>query len=206
MKVLISAGPTLEPIDAVRFLSNRSSGRMGVALAKAALERGDEVTVVHGPMSIEKLSKGSWFGVESALEMLCALSEHMAWADVLIMSAAVCDLRVESPALEKGDKTSYHTLHLVENPDLVGTLSSEFPNTFLVSFSLENDLDTERPLRKMKHKKSDWVVYNALDSMGADHSAFGVMDRDGRHVLELKASKKSAFAVELIEALHQRLD
>jgi phosphopantothenoylcysteine decarboxylase / phosphopantothenate---cysteine ligase len=206
VKILISAGPTLEPIDAVRFLSNRSSGRMGVALAQAALDRGDEVSVVHGPLSVPILSGGEWLPVETALEMLGMLQKKMKEADVLIMSAAVCDLRVEFPLEHKGEKDAYRNLSLVENPDLVGTLSKEFPETFMVSFSLENDFDPARPLKKMKKKKTDWVVYNTLKSMGADRSSFGVVDAKGDHVLAPKEASKVIFASELIGALHRRLD
>jgi len=206
MKILISAGPTLEPIDAVRFLSNRSSGRMGVALAQAGLSKGDEVTVVHGPLSVSVPERGRWIAVETALEMLDALRKEMASADVLIMAAAVCDLRIESPHGTKREKENLKMLSLVENPDLVGTLSKEFPEVFKVSFSLENSFDPTRPLKKMKKKKTDWVVYNALESMGADRSSFGVVDEHGGNVLEPSCSDKVEFAIRLVDVIHERLD
>lgn len=201
MKILISAGPTIEPIDAVRFLSNRSSGRMGVALAEAALDRGHEVTVVHGPLSVSIPKDGKWIPVETALEMLASLRAEMENSDVLIMSAAVCDMRVENPSKQKGEKGHFATLELVENPDLVGTLALEFPNSFMVSFSLENHFDCTRPLEKMRKKKTDWVVYNSLESMGAERSSFGVVDKEGKDVISPREIDKHEFAVELVDAL-----
>ena len=206
MNILISAGPTLEPIDAVRFISNRSSGRMGVALAQSALDAQHEVIVVHGPLSVPILDRGTWLAVERAQEMLDTLSEHMAWADVLIMSAAVCDMRPVMPEQDDGpslkvDKSQLSQLNFVPNPDIVATLARQFEDVHIVSFSLENDLSVERPLEKMRAKKSNWVVYNQLRSMGADASTFGVMDREGCMIIEPRECSKTELAHELIRQL-----
>jgi phosphopantothenoylcysteine decarboxylase/phosphopantothenate--cysteine ligase len=201
MNVLLSAGPTLEPIDAVRFISNRSSGKMGVALSEASVAAGHDTVLVHGPLQVA-LPKGSRiFAVERASEMKERLAQHMDWADVLIMSAAVCDMRPDQGNDHKVDKGELEQLSLVPNPDIVGSLARDFPNVHIVSFSLENDFDPQRPLKKMRAKKSHWVVYNQLRSMGADASRFGVIDRDGREVLGAAELDKKQFAQRLIGAL-----
>jgi phosphopantothenoylcysteine decarboxylase / phosphopantothenate---cysteine ligase len=206
MNILISAGPTLEPIDAVRFISNRSSGKMGVALADLALKSGDEVVVVHGPLSVPILPKGKWIGVERASEMMEALALNMEWADVLIMAAAVCDMRPVHSEAHKLDKSQLQHITLMPNPDVVGTLARSFPKVHVVTFSLENNLDVARPLQKMRSKNAHWVVYNQLQSMGADSSTFGVIDRDGREILAPRSSDKALFAQLLVDALHRKLE
>ena len=205
MNILISAGPTLEPIDAVRFISNRSSGKMGVALAHSALKAGHEVVVVHGPLSVPILKQGQWIAIERASEMMEALALKMEWADVLIMSAAICDMRPVHSENHKLDKSELQSLTLIPNPDVVGTLASSFPKVHIVTFSLENSLDTERPLQKMRSKKAHWVVYNQLNSMGADSSVFGVMDRNGREIIKPKALEKALFAQLLMDELQTEL-
>lgn len=201
MNVLLSAGPTLEPIDAVRFISNRSSGKMGVALSEASVAAGHDTVLVHGPLQVA-LPKGSRnFAVETASEMKAGLAQHMNWADVLIMSAAVCDMRPAQRDDHKVGKGELEQLSLVPNPDIVGSLAQDFPGVHIVSFSLENDFDPQRPLKKMRAKKSHWVVYNQLRSMGADASRFGVIDREGSPVLESQELDKKQFAQQLIAAL-----
>jgi phosphopantothenoylcysteine decarboxylase/phosphopantothenate--cysteine ligase len=204
LNILISAGPTLEPIDAVRFISNRSSGKMGVSLAQSALDAHHKIKVVHGPLSVPTLDQGKWLPVESAQEMLDTLALHMNWADVLIMSAAVCDMRPiikENERTSKVDKSQLEQLSFTPNPDIVATLAQQFPKVHVVSFSLENDLSTKRPLAKMRAKKSNWAVYNQLRSMGADTSTFGVLDRDGNTILAPKELNKNEFAETLIQKL-----
>ena len=205
MNILISAGPTLEPIDAVRFISNRSSGKMGVALAEAALKADHKIVVVHGPLSVPVLKHGQWIAVERASEMMEALAKNMAWADVLIMSAAVCDMRPVYSEQRKLDKSELQHLALIPNPDIVGTLARSFPKVHIVAFSLENSLNPERPLQKMRSKNAHWVVYNQLESMGANSSTFGIMDREGLEILKPKALDKNLFAQLLIDTLSNKL-
>lgn len=207
----------MEPIDAVRFISNRSSGQMGVALASAVEAQGHALKMVHGPLSVPySTSFGEWTPVETAREMLLALQERMAWADVLIMSAAVCDMRPvwkrsgddasaldEDKTQEKIEKSALNELLFEPNPDIVGTLCREFPEKHIVSFSLENDLSLERPLKKMRAKKSHWVVINQLASMGAAASTFVVLDREGCEIIPQQALDKTSFAEQLLKCLGQ---
>jgi phosphopantothenoylcysteine decarboxylase/phosphopantothenate--cysteine ligase len=137
--------------------------------------------------------------------MMEQLALHMEWADVLIMAAAVCDMRPVHSEAQKIDKSHLHQITMMTNPDIVGTLAQSFPKVHIVSFSLENTFDPERPLKKMRAKKSNWVVYNQLSSMGSDASQFGVIDREGKAIIEAKSVDKELFANMLIDALQQEL-
>ena len=203
MKILLSAGPTREPLDAVRYLSNRSSGRMGVAIAREAIAQGHEVCVVHGPLSVHRLTAGEWIPVEPAEEMLTQLRSKMPWCDALIMAAAVSDFRPRETKEGKADKDDLATLELEKNPDIAATLAGEFPHKHKIVFSLENTLDPQRPLRKMRSKGADWVIYNQLKSMGADSSSFGIMNTMGEHILPLRECPKDHFARLLIAELEK---
>lgn len=198
MNILISAGPTMEPIDSVRFISNRSSGKMGVALAEAALKADHQVRVVHGPLMAQIPSGGEWTYVETAMEMLEGLKASMEWADVVIMAAAVCDMRPVQKHTTKVEKSQLTKLEMDYNPDIIKHLAESFPECHIISFSLENSLDIERPLRKMRSKNADWVVYNQLESMGSNSSKFGVMNREGESLLPLKELYKDDLAKELM--------
>lgn len=205
MNILISAGPTLEPIDSVRFISNRSSGKMGVALAEQAMSSGHEVRVVHGPLMAQIPTKGTWTYVETAVEMLEHLSQSMGWADVLIMAAAVCDMRPVTRHDTKVEKSQLTSLEMQYNPDIVKLLAESFPDVHIISFSLENSLDPERPLKKMRSKKTNWVVYNQLESMGSDRSKFGVMNREGEQLMPLMEMYKDELSKRLVELIEKHL-
>lgn len=205
MNILISAGPTLEPIDSVRFISNRSSGKMGVALAEAAMDAGHEVRVVHGPLMAQIPNRGDWTYAETAVEMMEALGKSMEWADTLIMAAAVCDMRPVMRYDSKVEKSQLTNLQMQYNPDIVKLLAESYPDCHIVSFSLENTLDSERPLKKMRSKNSDWVVYNQLNSMGSYRSTFGIMDRDGEPLMPLLELDKVELAKRLVELLESKL-
>jgi phosphopantothenoylcysteine synthetase/decarboxylase len=179
---------------------------MGVALAEAAMAGGHQIKVVHGPLSVDIPEGGEWIPVERAVEMMEQLALNMEWADVLIMSAAVCDMRpVISEDNKKLDKGALHQLNLFPNPDIVGVLASRFPEVHVVSFSLENDLSTQRPLEKMRSKKSHWAVVNALDSMGADRSTFAIIDRKGEQILKPTSLSKVELARSLMTRLSQHV-
>ena len=203
MNILISAGPTLEPIDAVRFISNRSSGIMGRALALAASNAGYAATVVHGPMPLPLTPCGTWVAVETGREMLDALRERLPWADVLIMAAAVCDFRPVRRAVGKLDKTALAHLELEPVVDILAALGVNKGGSRIISFSLENDMDGARPLRKLKAKQADWCVINPVASMGAGESLFRIIDSAGRDMLEQQSMSKDALAGRLMQLIGQ---
>lgn len=170
-RVLITAGPTHEKIDPVRFIGNYSSGKMGYALAEAAAARGAEVTLISGPVEISAHNPAiKVVHVESALEMLGACREHFPLADITIMSAAVADYRPDTAAQCKIKREAGEapTLRLVKNPDISATLGSEKrPGQLLVGFALETDHEMEHAADKIRRKNLDMIVLNSLRDKGA---------------------------------------
>ena len=178
-KVLITAGPTVEPIDPVRFISNPSSGKTGFALAQAAQERGAQVTLVTGPVSLEDPPGVDTVRVQTALQMFQAVDERFDGCDISIFSAAVSDFRPAEPApskLKKGSADAdLRSLQLVENPDILATMGGrKKTGQVVVGFAAETE-DVEANARiKLKSKNADFIVGN-LAGLGR---AFGTDDNE----------------------------
>lgn len=167
-KVLISAGPTQEVIDPVRYISNKSSGKMGYALAKAALNRGAEVTLVSGPVALPAPSGVNLVKVITAQEMYEAMGANYGDKDIVIMSAAVADYRVEAPCEEKIKKTEDNlTLNLVKNVDILYELGKAKKNQYLVGFAAETSNLEAHALEKMERKNLDMIVANDVTRQDA---------------------------------------
>lgn len=176
MKIVVTAGPTREFIDPVRFLSNRSSGRMGYAVAGAAVARGHEVALVSGPVAIAPPPGARVRRVISALDMLAAVEDELTNADVLVMAAAVADWRPAFVAPSKLKKTrasdagdaawvraadgASATLRLVPNPDILATLRPRKGHRLFVGFAAETDHVLDEARRKLLAKGLDLVVAN----------------------------------------------
>ena len=159
--VLVSAGPTREYLDPVRFISNPSSGRMGYALAEAAAVRGAKVTLVSGPTALDVPVGVQRLEVESAEEMLEALSTHFDDASMLIMSAAVADWRAADIATEKKAKSGEEqTLALRRTPDILENLSKRKEKQIMVGFAMETHQGVERAADKAKRKKLEFICLN----------------------------------------------
>lgn len=168
-KVLVTAGPTSEPIDPVRYITNRSSGKMGYAVAAAARERGAEVVLVSGahlatPAGVRLIKSGS------AVEMREAVISEYDTCDIVVMAAAVADYRVAAPAdrkIKKTDDNDELTLHLVKNPDILRELGEKKTHQLLVGFAAEtNDLDAYATA-KLQKKNADMLVGNDVSRAGA---------------------------------------
>lgn len=171
-KVLITAGPTHEPIDPVRFIGNRSSGKMGIAIANEALALGAHVTLVIGPVhfELENHPRLTAVRVNTAVEMLEAVNEHCADQDILIMSAAVADYRPKEVAEQKIKKSKDETplIALVQNPDILKQVGQrKKPGQVLVGFALETEKEVENAQRKLRNKNLDLIVLNSLNDKGA---------------------------------------
>jgi phosphopantothenoylcysteine decarboxylase/phosphopantothenate--cysteine ligase len=162
--VLITSGANHEPVDPVRFLGNRSSGRMGRALAMEALRRGARVTVVTGPCSVEPPASANVVRVQTAAEMLEAAEGHFASADIFIAAAAVADYRVEKPAVEKHKRAeSLMTLTLVQNPDIARHLGlKKRPGQISVGFAAETHSILAHAAEKLEKKSLDLMVANEV--------------------------------------------
>ena len=167
-KVLITAGPTMEAIDPVRFISNHSTGKMGYALAKIAMERGAEVTLVTGKTYIEKPDFVKIIDVKSAKEMFDAVDKEFDSQDIVIMSAAVADYRPKTVADEKIKKNDGEmAIELERTDDILGTMSKRKKNQFLCGFSMETEHMLENSKNKLKKKNLDMICANNLKVEGA---------------------------------------
>lgn len=170
-KILVTAGPTQEPIDAVRFISNRSSGRMGFAVASAASNRGADVRLIFGPVSLAAPRNVTRENVSTADEMYEAVEKNFEWCDALVMTAAVADYKVLNPRKEKIKKEEAlrqnFELKLVENIDILKSLSDKKGKKVFVGFALETDNGVENAVKKLSSKCLDMIVLNNPRDEGA---------------------------------------
>ncbi|TFD15026.1 bifunctional phosphopantothenoylcysteine decarboxylase/phosphopantothenate--cysteine ligase CoaBC [Cryobacterium sp. TMT1-2-2] len=201
-RVLISAGGTREPLDPVRFLGNRSSGKQGVALAQAALARGALVTLVAANLEVAVPTSITTVLVGSALEMHEAMTRAAGTADVIIMAAAVADYRprsVQVGKIKKEDVGDTLTLELVKNPDILAELSTASrPGQLIIGFAAETETDADRLLAlgrdKITRKGCDYLVVNRVGQdagFGTERNTVTVLDRHGVIVNEVSGSKMS---------------
>ena len=168
-KILITAGPTYENIDPVRFIGNHSSGKMGFDLAKEAAKRGAEVTLISGPSSQKTDDKNiKVYRVTSAQEMFDEVFKHYENTDIAIMSAAVADYTPKVKATEKIKKNEQElTIELIKNKDILRTMGEKKTHQFLVGFALETQNEEENAKGKLVKKNLDMIVLNSLRDEGA---------------------------------------
>ncbi len=204
-KVLIASGPTSEPIDAVRVITNRSSGKMGSALAYAALQAGASVTVVSGPAPSPLPAGARIVRVNTALEMKDALESEFGDADVCIMAAAISDYRPKNPVTGKlqCDRDRDLDLALVSNPDIAELLGRKKTRQFLVCFSLETDDGLERPAMKMTKKNCDLMVVNRADSSLEKDQTGVTLLLPGKPAVRVPQQSKREIAARIIECIAQ---
>jgi phosphopantothenoylcysteine decarboxylase / phosphopantothenate---cysteine ligase len=206
MKVVVTAGPTRERIDPVRFISNRSSGKMGYAVAEAAREAGAEVVLVSGPVQIATPRGVDLVAAESAEEMLSAVQRAVVGADIFIAAAAVSDYRASEIACEKIKKTSDSmTLALTRAPDVLATISRSESPPFLVGFAAETEHIERNALAKLTGKKLDMIAANKVGdglAFDKDDNALTVYWQGGKQ--ELSLTSKAALARQLIELIAER--
>lgn len=181
--VLVTAGPTREPIDPVRYLSNRSSGKMGYALARAALGRGARVTLVSGPTALTPPAGAVFVPVQTAEEMREAVLQHLPGASLVIKAAAVADYRARRPAATKLKGKHDLTLELVANPDILAEVASRRSGAFLVGFAAETRDVLAHARAKLAAKDIDLLVVNDVSQAGigfdADDNEVVLLDRWG---------------------------
>ncbi len=168
--VLVSAGPTQELIDPVRYVSNFSTGKMGICLADECYLQGAEVTLIAGPLQVSTCMQGiKVISVKSAEEMAMACLAHESFSDIIFMAAAVADYRPAIVAAEKIKKSDSHlTLDLEKTTDILSALGKvKKPNQTLVGFALETENEEVNAVSKMKKKNTDYIVLNSLKEVGA---------------------------------------
>jgi phosphopantothenoylcysteine decarboxylase / phosphopantothenate---cysteine ligase len=210
--VLVTAGPTREAIDPVRFISNHSSGRMGVELAAAAWRRGADVTLVAGPLSVPAPVGVELVAVESTEEMRDAVTCRVGRADVLVMSAAPADYRPSERASSKLKKTgAARTLELQETPDILrSTLDARRKGAVVVGFALETDDLVANARRKLEAKSLDIVVLNAANEPGAgfgvETNRVTILGRGGAAIEELPLQHKRDVADAILDRVEKLLN
>ncbi len=200
-KLVVTAGPTYEHIDPVRFLGNESSGKMGFEIAAAAARRGDRVTLIAGPVHQETPKGVKRVDVVSARDMLTAVREAFAGADGLIMAAAVADWRPRRKLAGKWRKKDsgedVATLELVKNPDILATVARRKGQRLVVGFALETAEGLSRARAKLQRKNADYVVLNDETALGANKTTVTILSRDGG-VQRLENRTKRAVAEALV--------
>ncbi|MFZ1851379.1 MAG: bifunctional phosphopantothenoylcysteine decarboxylase/phosphopantothenate--cysteine ligase CoaBC [Nitrosomonas sp.] len=184
-KILITAGPTFEAIDAVRGLTNKSSGKMGYAIAQAAVESGANVTLISGPTCLKPPTVDQFIAVECAQEMLVVVQNHVAQADIFISVAAVADYRAVNISKQKIKKNASNLiLELTPNPDILTTVSTGSNPPFCVGFAAETENLIENAQAKRRKKKLPLMVANwAQQAIGSDSNELILLDDKGKHIL-----------------------
>ncbi len=209
--VVVTAGPTQEPLDPVRYLTNRSSGRQGYALAQAALDSGAEVTLISGPTTLAPPEGARLLSVRSADEMSAAVLEHAPAADVLLMAAAVADFRPAQTANQKIKKTGQaFTLELTATPDILNTLKRQAKRPRVtVGFAAETQDLLTNARAKLEAKGLDLIVANNVSAADAGFAVatnrVAILHRDGQ-IEELPLMSKAEVATEIIKRIIAMLE
>jgi phosphopantothenoylcysteine decarboxylase / phosphopantothenate---cysteine ligase len=205
--IVVTAGPTREYLDPVRFISNRSSGRMGFAIARAASRRGAEVVIVSGPSSLEHPYGAEFVRADTASEMRESVLRNLRRCDALIMAAAVADfmpLKKEDKKIEKSDRMM---LEIVQTPDILSEIGAMEKRPLLVGFAAETGPDLDRAKRKLLDKGADMIVFNDVTSMGSgfdvDTNEITLIERES--VIPFPLMKKDEAAEVILDRVLQLL-
>ncbi len=205
-KVLVTAGGTREPIDPVRFIGNRSSGKQGYAIARAAKNRGAEVTLISANVSLPDIPGVNIVKVETAQEMALILQKEFETTDILAMSAAVADARPSHQQVEKIKKDKLQSIELTENPDLLATISKNKKSQIIIAFAAETSLDTIAAREKLERKNADILYLNDVSGgaiFGSESTQGQILLHEGA-VIEVATTTKDTLANKLLtEALHK---
>ena len=202
-KILVTAGPTHEPIDPVRFISNHSTGKMGFALARVASQRGANVTLISGPVSLQTPKNVKRINVTTSAEMTKAVFSEVKKNQIIFMSAAVADYtpeKIEFNKIKKNKKSV--SLSLKKTTDILASLRSKNKKAFLVGFALETENEVVNATNKLLHKNVDMIILNSLRDKGAgsgtDTNKVTIIDRNKR-IEELSLMSKYNVAEEILE-------
>jgi len=204
-KVLVTAGPTYEAIDTVRGITNRSSGKMGYAIAQAAQEQGAEVILISGPTMLAKPHGVENIDVVNANQMLAAVQQHLNDCDIFISVAAVADYRVAQPNTKKIKKTTEAlALNLIPNPDILALVANSPTPPFCVGFAAESENLIENGEQKRRAKKLPLLVGNLVQhAIGSDYNELVLFEDSGQHVLP--HADKMTLARQLVKHIGQRV-
>ena len=207
-RVLVTAGGTREPIDPVRYVGNRSSGRQGYAIAQVALDRGAEVTILSANVNLPDPVGATVVRVESAQDLEIELERHFQSTDLLVMAAAVADARPAQVGAEKLKKDSYREISLVENPDLVAQISQQKRKQIIVGFAAETSLNVAEANRKLIAKGLDLIYLNDVSTgeiFGSDSTQGVFITSDGKEI-PVGRSNKATLASQLLDLVIDKLN
>ena len=207
-RVLVTAGGTREPIDPVRYIGNRSSGRQGYAIAQVALDRGAEVTILSANVNLPDPVGATVVRVESAQDLEIELERHFQSTDLLVMAAAVADARPAQVGAEKLKKDSYREISLVENPDLVAQISQQKRKQIIVGFAAETSLNVAEANRKLIAKGLDLIYLNDVSTgeiFGSDSTQGVFITSDGKEI-PVGRSNKATLASQLLDLVIDKLN
>ena len=204
MRILITAGPTREYLDDVRYLSNASSGRMGYALAAEAVTRGHEVILVSGPVDLAPPKGCDVRFVQTTEEMRLACDQAFATCDGVIAAAAVCDYKPSQRVVGKMSKTGEPiTIDLIETDDVLAGLGQKKDGRWIVGFALEATNSRENALQKLRAKNCDVVVLNDPSAIGSTTNSVELIDDSGQPIESWSGSKEEV-ARQLLSWIEQR--
>ena len=205
-RILITSGPTRQYLDPVRYLSNASSGKMGAALAAAAIQMDHEVVIVSGPVSVEYPAGAQVVDVVSTGDMLAAAVERFPNCDGVIAVAAPCDFQPVELQTQKIKKTGGTiSLELIETEDILMALGKmKTPQQWSVGFALETEDGQARARAKLKQKHCDLIVLNGASAINSDTNSVRIIDGEGVVVMRAQGEKKDV-AVKIFEAINAAL-
>lgn len=212
-RVVITAGPTREAIDPVRYISNHSSGKMGYALAQAAVDAGAHVVLISGPVSLAAPDRVERVSVESADQMLTAVQEAGADCDIFIASAAVADFKPlqqsEQKLKKQADRDTMH-LELTKNPDILATFAQQYTNTYCVGFAAETQNVEAYAREKLLRKNLDMMIANDVSNQAigfnSDDNAVSILLRsDAEQVTNLEQRSKAQLARDIIALIAKNM-
>ena len=209
--ILITAGPTQEPIDPVRFITNRSSGKMGYSLAEAAIESGAKVTLISGPVNLEPPTNCNLVEIKTAKEMYESVMHHIKGMDVYIGTAAVSDYspaHINESKLKKDGSNAAMTLELKENQDILKSVSELNERPYVVGFAAETEDLIENAEKKLKNKKLDLIVANDVSDkeigFDSDQNEVTLITHKGKELIQRQNKKK--ISKKIIEFISGRIN
>ena len=210
-RILITAGPTQEPIDPVRFITNRSSGKMGYALAEAAIESGAQVTLISGPVNIEPPSNCNLVAIKTAKEMYESVMHHIKGADVYIGTAAVSDYspaHINESKIKKDGSNAAMVLELKENQDILKSVSELEERPYVVGFAAETDNLIENAEKKLNNKNLDLIVANDVSDkeigFDSDENEVTLITHEEKQLIQKQNKRK--ISKNIIEFISGRIN
>ena len=210
-RILITAGPTQEPIDPVRFITNRSSGKMGYALAEAAIESGAQVTLISGPVNIEPPSNCNLVAIKTAKEMYESVMHHIKGADVYIGTAAVSDyspVHINESKIKKDGRNAAMVLELKENQDILKSVSELEERPYVVGFAAETDNLIENAKKKLNNKNLDLIVANDVSDkeigFDSDENEVTLITHEEKQLIQKQNKRK--ISKNIIEFISGRIN